>query len=226
MARGRRPSTGEPRQLDKDVFFGFVRRVKGLKQEVSDANMAHAGQWQKAEGLGIHLQAGKLFVRLDDMEATKRSAFLRAFDEMRRWSDWDSQADLFEAAAEAGPDPQDVPLEERPLVGDDERAPQGEADPSIAEVEAEGAEDGEQEAEATEELAGAGFIFAEGKQAGMAGQSPDANPNPEGSAAYRAWANGHAQGVRDAETPEEEPAAAPAPARGRRARQAEVAAVH
>lgn len=166
------------------------------------------------------------FVRQINMEAMKRNDFLRAFDEMRRWSDWASQPDMFAEADEAheasagdgdGDDAGGAAETEHDIVDD------GEREPVASELEADGQEDGEAEAEVTEELAGAGFIFAEGKEAPLAGRPAEDNPHPQDTAAHPIWARGHAQGTQDKEA-ESEAVEATAPARGRRARQPDEAA--
>lgn len=231
-AAGRRERAG---RLDQDTFNHFGREVKAAKQELNDATMAHAGVWKNAEPRGIHPAAAKLYLKLDDMEDTKRADFLRAFDLYRRWADhWRVQADILEEeasteAAAAERDERDQrEAEEAPLdFSEREPAePQPIPEPAAPEVEADLGEEGA--AEATEELAAAGFIFADGRSAAIEGQDVDANPHPEGTAAHPIWARGHAQGTRDkaeAENPETD--AGVVPLNGRRSRRAaQEAAVH
>jgi hypothetical protein len=215
------------RVLDSRTFHRFIGDVAALKQELDDAGTAHASGWKKADPLGIHPEAAKLYCRLDKMEDTKRADFLRAFDRYREWSDWAIQPDMFDdesvmagaMAREADGDGTDEAPERS------ERAP---AEPGPLPVTEEAlkvdADLGEETAvEATEELAGAGFIFADGKQAALDGREAEVNPHAEGATAHSIWARGHARGVADkaeAESGETEADVVPLSQR-RRSRRAE-----
>jgi hypothetical protein len=222
--RAGKPSKSEQRarradSLDPRTFQTFVAEAASAKQELDDANMAHAGAWKKADALGIHAQAAKLYCRLDKMEATKRADFLRAFDQYREWAGhWVAQPDMLEddgaaeTAGAAGPDDQ---VDEERDEGGAAETPIGEpareteplaaAEPIAAEPEA--ADWGEDRAaEASAELETAGYTFAAGKQAGHDGAEAGANPHPETSPSHPIWLRGHAQGVKE----REEAAAAPA----------------
>lgn len=214
MARGRKSRASEwsqPPKLQPDTFHRFIRTVSAAKQKLSDANMAHAGEWKKAEPLGIHPQAAKLYCRLDDMEETKRRDFLRAFDQYREWADWRAQPDMFDDQPDAGDRPP-VELVEAPLIGEDEREdadrteaerPATAEDAAAGDVEADGVED---EA-AADQLAGAGFVFADGKAAALDGRPVDDNPHPADAPTHSIWSRGHAQGLRDKEAGERAEAA-------------------
>lgn len=227
----------QARYLERDAFSRFVRDVGAAKQELNDAGTAHASAWKKADPLGIHPEAAKLYCRLDRMEDTKRTDFLRSFDRYRGWAEhWAVQADLLEQepAGTAEHDEHEQG-EERDQQEDDahdlteresveaEMAPVAEAAP---EVEADVGEDGA--AEATEELANAGYTFAAGKEAALEGQPAEANPHPETSPSHPIWARGHAQGLREKEEgTETEAETAVVPLNGRRSRgAAHEAAVH
>jgi hypothetical protein len=235
MARGRRASKewAEPPKLEADTFRRFVRTVGTARSRLNDANMTHAGEWKKAEPLGIHPQAAKLFCRLDDMEDTKRKDFLRAFDTYREWADWAAQGDMFEEETEGTADAAAEPPEgDGEGAGDDtgrepsEPLPEREPLPDNVEVEADHGED--TSAEATEELANAGYTFADGRQAAIEGRAAEGNPHPETSPAYPIWARGHAQGLRDhEETSADETDSGVVPLNGgRRSRRASAEAVH
>jgi hypothetical protein len=204
MAKGKKAASREMgRQLDQSTFFRFISGVKTVKQDLDDAAMAHAAEWKKAEPLGIHSAAAKLFAQLDRMEDLKRADFLRAFDRYRNWAAWNAQSDLLETtetAAEVGSADRDYEDEERADHADADASEHTEREPAavqepLAEVEADLGED--TAAEATEELAGAGFVFADGKEAALSGQAVETNPHSEGSPSHSIWTRGHAQGLRD-----------------------------
>lgn len=235
MARGRRGAQSSgPRQLDRDTFMRFIGDAAAAKQELDDAATAHAGVWKKTETYGIHKEAAKLFAKLDRMEDTKRADYLRAFDLYRGWAPWSAQPDMFE----------DQPATPGAAQREDDRDGIGEAEvvePALTEyldrvaepteretpveVEAEGAED-EGELQPTEDLTGAGYVFADGKQAALEGRPADTNPHAEASAAHPIWARGHAQGTREREEAytETEAEAEVVPLKGGRRRAHEAAA--
>ncbi|AIB11800.1 hypothetical protein ABAZ39_07270 [Azospirillum argentinense] len=202
--------------LTSEQFFGFVDDVKEARQELDDANTAHATTHKKADGLGIHPQAVKLYLRLDKMEDTKRNDFLRAFDQYRGWAGhWSAQADLYEQ-----PGADATPLEEAMNATDrdssDEPKPLGDivagivadakpaydvASPSDlpgaepADEQADWGDEGSDETNA--ELENAGFTFAEGRKAGQQGAEADANPHPAASPSHAIWERGRVQGAAD-----------------------------
>lgn len=223
MPRRKRSSETLAKPLDRDTFFHFVGHVNAAKQKLDDAAMAHAGEWKKADPYGIHAQAAKLFCRLDKMEELKRGDFLRAFDKYRDWSDWDAQADLVDAVEE------DIEAQERAeREGDDENDESGEpsrepatiaADKESPVPEVEADEGVDSAAEVTEELARAGFLFADGKSAALNGEALETNPHPQDGTAHGIWSRGHAQGLREiAEREAATEAAEAAPVNGRRGR--------
>lgn len=202
--------------LTSEQFFGFVDDVKEARQELDDANTAHATTHKKADGLGIHPQAVKLYLRLDKMEDTKRNDFLRAFDQYRGWADhWHAQADLYEQpGADATPleeainaTDRDSSDEPKPLgdivagiVADAKPAYDVASPPDLpgAETADEQADWGEEGADETNaELENAGFTFAEGRKAGQQGAEADANPHPAASPSHAIWERGRVQGAAD-----------------------------
>ena len=216
MARGRkfRPAPA-PSSVSKDTFIEFLETVDGSKQRLSDAQMANASVWKKAESLGIHAESAKLIQKLDKMSTEKRTDYLRAFDRMRVFMGWDAQLDLLEqvsddaSAADEERDVVDEPSEQPPFDSDDEDAAERgpaeltfddgaeriEGDPMLEETAQEwDAADGEQDVDA---LDTAGSIFTAGKEAGLANQPADLSPHEAGSQAAEIWERGRAVGAKE-----------------------------
>lgn len=213
MAKGDKAKQRQQRSrgLERDKFDGFINSVASARQKLTDANMAHAGEWKNADALGIHRQAAKLYLHIDTMGDTKRADFLRNFDRYRKWSDWDDQPDMLDQAdeAESTTEREQPPLVAMPGIGDDEREPSEpapldfedkppvESPPKLEEPEVEADPVDETAAQVTEEMAGAGFTFADGKDAAIKGRPADSNPHIGGSPSHSIWVRGYEQGVRD-----------------------------
>ena len=215
MARGRksRPAPA-PSSVSKDTFIEFLETIDGYKQKLSDAQMANASAWKKAESLGIHAESAKLIQKLDKMSTEKRTDYLRAFDRTRVFMGWDAQLDLLEQVsdgASAADEERDMDetAEQPPFDRDDEDAAERgpaelsfddgaervEGDPMLEETAQEwDAADGEQDVDA---LDTAGSIFAAGKEAGLANQPADLSPHEAGSQAAEIWERGRAVGVKE-----------------------------
>lgn len=212
MARGKANKADQRRQkahgLDRETFEGFIATVKDARQELDDANMAHAGAWKKADALGIHPGAAKLFCKLDKMEDAKRSDFLRSFDHYRKWVDWDAQPDLWDDQPANAPPATDAEQddggdadEHEPGLDLTESTPRKptplpDTDTVLQEQEEEDPVD-DTPAEATEELTNGGYTFAAGRSTAMSGNGADFNPHPKGTPSHDMWARGHAQGLAD-----------------------------
>lgn len=233
MARGRRRSSkaedkaARARQLDSGTFHNFITDISAAKQELDDANMAHAGAFKKADALGIHGQAAKLYLRLDKMETTKRTDFLRSFDQYREWAEhWTEQPDILdedaagEAAAAATKAETEGDIAREPPAADETSgvAAAAEADVAADKPEADWGDE-QPTVEATADLDTAGFTFSAGRTAGLEGKQPTDNPHPMTSPSGPIWERGRMQGAKDkaeadaaaehAET--EDPAAEPEP---------------
>jgi hypothetical protein len=240
MARGRRSRAAKAwgenaGSLTRDQFMTFHADVAEARQELDDAGTSHAGVWKKADPLGVHPKVAKVCFSIEKMEDTKRRDWLRAFDQYREWFGWNAQPDIFEQRVEPAREP--VSGERGKGDGDDDSAgqpaeptPEREPLPDNVEVEADVGE--ETTAEATEELSGAGYTFAAGRQAALEGDAAETNPHPETSPSHPIWVRGHAQGLRDKEAAESGEAEADTdvvPLRGRRSRRADAetpAALH
>ena len=217
MARGRksRPAPA-PSSVSKDTFIEFLETIDGYKQKLSDAQMANASAWKKAESLGIHTEAAKSIQKLDKMSTEKRTDFLRAFDRMRIFMGWDAQLDLLEqvsddaSAADEERDMDEATSEQPPFDSDDEDAAERgpselsfddgdervEGDPMLEETAQEwDAADGDEQD--VDMLDSAGLTFALGKEVGLVGGQPDQNPNEPGSQAAEIWERGRAIGVKE-----------------------------
>lgn len=232
MARGRQSRAAVAwggGTVSKEMFNRFMAGVAATKQDCDDANMANAAEWKKADQNGINKWAAKVVQKLDKMESTKRDAAWRALKLYGGYRGHFDQADLFEeptepaAATAAQPDLVEADAEEREPAEPREPAEataRPEPEP-VPEVEADEGE--ETTAEATEELAGAGFTFAAGKQAAMQGEPADTNPHPDNTPSHPIWARGHAQGLKEAADPVAEgegETVVPMAPRGRRGRAA------
>lgn len=218
MAKGKKAEQRrqKARGLDRETYMGFMADVAEKKQELDDTKMSHAGAWKKAEALGIHPDVAKLFAKLDRYEPTKLADWLRSFDKYRPWyEDWTAQPDLWDdqptesAGAEQedredgdGDEPGlDLDQRETAAAGDPEPPPDTEA---VLREQEEADPVDETPAEATEELAGAGYTFEAGRGNALAGNGAELNPHPASSPSRDIWARGHAQGLKDKAAAESE----------------------
>jgi len=224
LAKGKKKQR-QARGVSQEVFNGFIASVASTKQDVDDATTANAGAWKKADTLGIHPEAAKLYLRLDRMEDLKRADFLRSFDIYRGWADWSAQVDMFEQQEDRDPAPSAPPLrlvdaesgepieggetggESGPIVTSEELLEQQKLDADVGE---------ENPIQSTEDLENAGYTFGAGKQAAIEGEPVEANPHPEHSPSHALWARGHAVGMALPAEEEAEKEPAPPTGRGRR----------
>lgn len=192
-------------RLTAKQFKSFIGSVGELRQDLDDASMAHAAEFKKADSLGIHKAASALVMKLDKMEAAKRADFLRSFDTYRDWmEEWDAQADLLEQDDESSGEDEGgegggyCDTSNPPPIGEPTRA---EPEAPVQQVDADQGE--ETGSGPVEDLEKAGYIFATGKAAGLAGEdleagAPDQKQQP---AAYASYSRGHALGVQQRENP-------------------------
>lgn len=194
--------------LSESTFFGFLKAVKKTAQELADAGMTHAGEFKKADALGIHRDAIKLAIRFDKMEDTKRDDILRSFDRYRAWLGWDSQRDLVDLieadAADEGDDGEGETEGAAPQGETESEAGPGELDfsaedpapkPEVIETAAaDWGEEGLIPHNAAEIAQNAAQAFSAGEDAGKDGDGAASNPHPTEHPFHLAWERGRKNG--------------------------------
>lgn len=211
-------SKGKPmseEQIVAGVMLSKLRRINrdidSARQEKDDSNANHASAWKGAKNAGANVDALKLFHKLNRQATDKRNDFLKAWGELTAspiCAHWFAQPDMFETLP---PEPerrndQGAPW---PMMDDEDREDEdtGPAElnftsPGYAEDEDE--ETGPEAERVAEPLnvddqAGAGHAFNEGKNAGLAGVGPEANPFEDGSTAADQWEAGRVAAAEVAE---------------------------
>lgn len=106
MARKLKENKVDPSGVDPETIKRAVAGVQETRAELSKAQMANASEWKEIKRKGIHDQALKLGVKLDEMEETQRHAWLAWFDRIRRVLDLDrvNEPELFAGDPEATTD--------------------------------------------------------------------------------------------------------------------------
>lgn len=208
-----KPMSEDPQQMVHTIpavqFDRLLASLRESAQNLADAQTENATNWKGAKDKGANNKALKLVLSLDRMSAEKRGDFLKAFDAYRRYFKyWDDQPDMFETLP---PEPerrndQGAPW---PMMDDEDREDDetGPAElnfstPGYAEDEdRETGPEAERVAEPlnVDDQAGAGHAFNEGKNAGLAGVGPEANPFEDGSTASAQWEAGRVAAAEVAE---------------------------
>lgn len=115
-AQMKKAPPGEEDNFGGEVVYGvaatkldrIIAGIKNIRQEKDDATAMHASEWKGAKEAGVHNDALKMALKLDNMEAAKRADWLRAFKAYIKHLDLEAQGDMFDPdrpAAEASVDP-------------------------------------------------------------------------------------------------------------------------
>lgn len=170
--------------------LGEIRRCK---QTQGDANTEHATAWKALEEAGVASNQGwKWGIKLERMEAPKRAAVLRSFDEARRFLNLDAQMelDLGYAADDAEDGHEPAEKQAAPLTIDEEAELLDSDDEPSSEWQPAAARDDDPA------LSEGGKYYAEGRDAGLDGYGLDAKPYDAGSVPGGLWEAGWREGQR------------------------------
>lgn len=183
-----------------------LAEIRRCKQTQGDANTAHASAWKALEEAGVASNQGwKWGIKLERMEATKRAAALRSFDEARRFLNLDAQLELALDADAAGvgselsensgqfdSDDGHEPAEKQagPLTIDGEAEQIDSDDEPNSEWQPPAARDDDPA------LSEGGRYYDEGRDAGLDGCGIDAKPYDAGSVPGGLWEAGWREGQR------------------------------